>query len=499
MDSTRRTKGRARWLAAGALAGVLALVAAAGASSPRLTAMSGRSPYGAECGVDVAGAGFGDGFEGAEAEVSLAVDPTNPQRLVGAWMQDLYQGYVTASSTDAGRSWQITQVPGVSTCSGGDADLAADPWLSWGPDGRVYLAGFSLDLPDERIPTPIRTRLQVHTSDDGGASWSLPAEVAGGVVALHDKPAVTAHPQRPGTAYLVWTEQTSAFGPASTGIQLSTTSDGGAHWSQPVTVLPPMPPGFIPHGAQLLVASPQTLVVVATMNPTFVPQAGEVLEHAIVSVVSHDGGKTWSAPSPVARFATRGPSFASARDPETGDPIQAPGAFVSAAADAQGTVWLAWRHATSDEHAEIRLSRSDDGLRWTQPQVIAAPGAQLFLPALAVSNRALGVTFYDWRNDRLGDSELSTDVWLATSTDRGRTWRETHVAGPFDLRSSPTRRIPAEGRFLGDYHALVPFPGGFAAAFALPAPFATSGASDIFFSRLALPAGTRDDPMTAAS
>lgn len=481
MKATRSRQ--ARW----ATITVVAVLAATGTGpgaaldpAPGLVRVSAASPFAPDCGVDIRAAGFGDGFADTEAEVSLAVDPGDPAVLVAAWMQDLYQGYVTATSTDGGASWTTTPVPGTSTCSGGDYDLAADPWLSIGRDGRTYLAGFSLDLPDEGVPAPHRTRLQVSTSDDAGRSWAAPVVVAAGLGALHDKPAVTAHPTRAGTAYLVWTEESTAFGPLSSGVHLAVTGDGGRTWSEPAPLLAALPPGFIPHGAELLVLPNGTLVVVATLNPTVLPPAGEVLPHTLVATTSGDGGATWSAPVQVAGFATRGPSFASVRDPETGDPIQVPGAFASAAVGPDGMLTVAWRHATADDSAEIRIARSPDGQHWTAPRVVAS-GTQAFLPATGVApDGTIGVSWYDFRDDVPGDGPLSTSVRLAQSVD-GEHWEEVRLAGPFDLRAAATRRIPAEGRFLGDYHSLVGTSRGFAAAFALPAPYASAGLSDVFF------------------
>jgi hypothetical protein len=98
----------------------------------------------------------------------------------------------------------------------------------------------------------------------------------------------------------------------------------------------------------------------------------------------------------------------------------------------------------------------------------------------------VGVTYYDWRNDVLGDGPLTTDVWFAHSHDGGASWAEVHLAGPFDFRSAPFRKIPGGGRFVGDYHGLAGLPHGFAAAFAMAAPQATSGATDIFFAQFTL-------------
>jgi hypothetical protein len=61
---------------------------------------------------------------------------------------------------------------------------------------------------------------------------------------------------------------------------------------------------------------------------------------------------------------------------------------------------------------------------------IALPGMRAFAfePAVAVdSPGTVGLTWYDLRNDRPGDSALTTDVWFAHSDDGGASWRQTHV------------------------------------------------------------------------
>ena len=84
------------------------------------------------------------------------------------------------------------------------------------------------------------------------------------------------------------------------------------------------------------------------------------------------------------------------------------------------------------------------------------------------------------RNDRRGDATLTTDVWFASSRDRGATWRQEHLAWPFDLRTAPNNR-------LGEYQGLAGLRHGFAAVFTMSRPAAEDGPSDVF---VAL-AGTR--------
>ena len=125
--------------------------------------------------------------------------------------------------------------------------MAADPWLSTGPDGITYLA-VSLDNNDVPHPTgppflPFRSRLQVNRSTDRGPSWSSPAVVVEGVARLHDKPSLIADPRRPGRAYIVWTEFLTPLGPPAEGISFSRTTDGGTSWSPPLHLDFPVAPG----------------------------------------------------------------------------------------------------------------------------------------------------------------------------------------------------------------------------------------------------------------
>jgi hypothetical protein len=68
------------------------------------------------------------------------------------------------------------------------------------------------------------------------------------------------------------------------------------------------------------------------------------------------------------------------------------------------------------------------------------------------------LTYYDDRNNVLGDGIATTDIWLRHSHDGGRTWEpEQHLYGPFDHYKAPTSFFaPGEprGLFLGDYVGL---------------------------------------------
>jgi hypothetical protein len=76
-----------------------------------------------------------------------------------------------------------------------------------------------------------------------------------------------------------------------------------------------------------------------------------------------------------------------------------------------------------------------------------------FIPSVSYrSDGTVGVTYYDFRGGAATASSLPTDYWLTRSGD-GIVWRETQIAGPFDLATAPI----AEGLFVGDYQSLASY------------------------------------------
>jgi hypothetical protein len=70
------------------------------------------------------------------------------------------------------------------------------------------------------------------------------------------------------------------------------------------------------------------------------------------------------------------------------------------------------------------------------------------------------------------DEQLTTDVWFAGSADRGASWHQEHLTGPFDLRTAPNGR-------LGEYQGLVGLERGFVGVVTVTAPLAQDGPSDV--------------------
>ena len=439
-------------------------MAAPVANTP-LVALSGRSPFADRCGT-------GDATQaGAEVEAHLAVDPSDPARMVAAWQQDRSDVAVGALSTgvsvteDGGRHWRRVDVPGTTSCPSDAFDRRSDPWVSIGADGTAYLATLQLRVDNPSTPS----KVLVNRSVDGGATWSPPVTLVDRGV-YEDKETVTADPVRPATAYTIWA---TTEGGMPHSAYFARTVDGGATWSSPQAVYTP-PAGRYANGHQIAVAPDGALIDV------FFEGGTGVVGQAVMAMRSDDQGASWSAPVLVGQS-----SGVATVDPERNTPISTGGTIPTVAIAPASDVFVAWQSPGLTGSGRILLARSTDGARsFAVQRALPRASASPFTPAFAAGPAGLALSYYDFRSDRRGDRELTTSMWLAHSHDAGRSWTESRIGGPFDMRRAP-RRGAGTALFLGDYTGLVPLPNGFGAAVVESRP-AARDASDVFFTSTAL-------------
>lgn len=415
---------------------------------------------------------------GVPGEPSLAVDPTNRKRLMAAWLDNRrpdQAGVVVAVSSDGGKGWSRSILPGLLQCSGGNYIHASDPWISIGSDGVVYLATLAT-----RATTSDGTAhdIVVSVSRDHGASWDQPAvvETATAPPTQPDKEAVLADTRHPGTAYVVWADYqvTAGLTPSLDRVRFARTGDGGRSWSTPATLYDGHDEAqqnqlVMTAGGVLLDVFVEGSSLPGTAHPPPLPVKVRVMR-------STDQGQTWSQPIDAANF-----TYTSGIDPGTGNELRFSGQNIAATASGNA-IYASWFEIHQD-FSTILTARSDDaGLHWRAPHIVVRERSAAFLPTLAVAgDGTLGMLWFDLRHYVQGSPGLDTDVWFSTSTDRGSHWMERHAAGPFDLRSAPATRY---GPFIGDYMGLVGLRDGFGAAFVMARPQNRNGPTDVFFTRI---------------
>jgi len=219
--------------------------------------------------------------------------------------------------------------------------------------------------------------------------------------------------------------------------------------------------------------------------------AGATVTATLKAMHSVDHGAIWSVPALIAAERPVG-----TQDPLTGQPVRDGGDTPSVAVGPDGAVHVVWQDSgfSGGQHDGIAFASSTDGgASWSAPvEVNGAPSAPAFIPTVKVrADGVIGVAYYDFRYDQRQAGPLTTDYWLATSSD-GVTWHDTHVRGPFSLLGTPV----AEGLFLGDYQALATSGTQFLPVF-LTATGDTANPTDVFmaFGTAAAIATARREPL----
>jgi hypothetical protein len=441
--------------------------------------VSSASMFAAGCG---GAAGGGTLHVNAEVEPHLAINPANPNNLIGTWQQDRWsnggsQGIAVGFSMDGGVTWTKSALP-VSRCGGGNAanggdyDRASDPWVTFSPDGTAYQ--LSLVLSGAILEPVSRSAMLVSRSSDGGRTWgATTALIQDGELFFNDKNSITADPDDSRYAYAVWDRLTSDNrGPAT----FARTSNGGATWEAARAIYDPG-------------VNKQTLGNVIAVLPDgtlidFFTQIDAADNGFFAVIRSTDKGTSWSAPIWIADFLGIG-----TRDPWTGAPIRDSGFLGQIAVGPQGQLFAVWQDARFSGGARdaIALSRSNDGgLTWSAPvRVNTDVSLQALVPSVnARADGTVGVSYYDMRLNFADPGTLPVDYWLARTRD-GTTWNESRIAPTFDLALAPVSR----GYFLGDYQGLASAGANFYPFYVRTNSAAPGNRTDVFVTPVNVPVG----------
>ena len=412
-------------------------------------------------------------YRNSETEPYLAVNPTNPANMIAGWHQDRWsngaaQGLGAAYTFDGGATWTFVNIPftrcsGAEAGSAGDYGRASDPWISFGPDGTAHYMALVADN------TPNRNGMAVARSHDGGMTWSapqiikaLPARDRIAASLFHDKNSITADPSDPDRVYATWT----LFRNGVTSLLVARSTNGGEKWGPPTPIatfgtVGPGEVAFFRQGAQIVVLPDGTLVN-AFFRILF-DQTNLVITYEQALFRSTDGVHWERTDIAVDEFEP-----ATAFDTELAIPVRDAGEIPDVAVGNDGALYLTWQRSNSQGLVEVVVSRSTDGgLTWSVPMRVSQEdeSIQSFLPAVSVNDDGIvGVLYYDFRNDVLGDAELSTDVHLALfDADLTPLDERPSTASSFDMRQMVI--TGPRGYFPGDYVGLDTDGHDFVAAF----------------------------------
>ncbi|HKB04974.1 MAG TPA: sialidase family protein [Gemmataceae bacterium] len=416
----------------------------------------------------------------AETEPYVAVDPANPNHLVGGWIQDFGRGIVAGVSFNGGNIWQSVVIPGAAIASGGTYPHSSDPWISFSPNGQVYMSFLAHDFPEDAGDTVL-----VSQSSDGGLTWSTPISIADvDKDSTQDKPSITADPTDARFAYASWTRFHGTKGAA----MFSRTTDGGQTWEPARVIYNPVGNTYA-QGFEIFVLPDGTLVNVFTQQNYLNAIGGpDHYDFKLSLMRSSDQGQTWQAvPTPVADIlplndTTAVPGARGVPNPDGGIGVAAHNWFFDAAVDpANGNLYAVWQDARFSNFQNtdiVFLMSTDGGFSWSAPiKINQTPASipvgdrQAFLPSVAVNrDGAVAVTYYDFRNNTPAPG-LPTDLWMVHAhpsdglTDLASWSSENRITpASFNMENALVR----DGYFIGDYEGLVAEGRNFGAFFSMP-------------------------------
>jgi len=363
-------------------------------------------------------------------------------RFAGACSDDI--GW--AFSPNGGRTWMHGFMPGVTKSSAppGPFSRVSDPVVAYDAAAREWIAsGLDCANSSAGLATPA---VSVNTSSDG-VHWSKAVIVARASFSqAYDKEWIacddTPSSRYFGNCYLEWDMPSDGD-----IVVMSTSRDGGLHWSAPVTTASHL----IGLGGEPVVLRDGVVVV-----PIFGIFGGRF---SVVDFRSTNGGGTWGRTIKISRL-----------DQHT-DAGHLRGPFLPGVGqDATGRIYLTWpdcRFRAGCASNDMVMSTSADGLHWTPVMRIPIDpvtstvdhlGGGLGVDSDSAGRRArLGLFYYFYPDTHCTTATCKMFEGFVSSTDGGALWsRVKVVAGPFVLRQLAF----AQGFMTGDYQGAAVVPGG---------------------------------------
>ena len=456
MSSAATRFGRSLCLACvvgGLVSALLASSASAGVRVRTAANASGLTPFQPDCNPTIPQTGLT--YLPRAREVDIAVNPRNPANQIAAWIDGDFSNILTAYTNDGGQHWHVSVPPGLTPCSGGSdptIEGAADPTVTFSPDGKAYLG--TLEWKNGYIPPyeDYTEFLYVQSSSDGGATWSSPVQADSPANLIADKDMIFADERRPGYVYAAYMNNGAGQVPLPRGegaLLFSRSTDGGRTFTTSVLQTTGSANTF-PINSQLSETRDGTLVY------TYQDAA-----RILMAMHSTDAGTTWSAPVQVTPTITVGTPTV------CGVPI-GNHTFTNhnAVVDGQTTYVAQVDNGSSGAGpGKIVLSKSSDGGRtWTTSVVVVSPH-QIILAAIAANKRGqlgLGYTDLDVGSATCTGTQpaIPATARVRVSNDGGSSWSDPEVIGApaWDINSGSLAGD------LGDYMGIAATTSGFAVA-----------------------------------
>ena len=364
------------------------------------------------------------------AEVSITINPKNPDNIVAASFQTglpprTRAGSYNYVSMDGGRTWKTIPVADPKGLTQGDDAVY------FGSDGSVYHV--HLSFVGIRVAKPRRAEngILVEASRDNGLTWdeSIPAiNHLNSVTPFEDKPGIVvdnaANSPQKGNVYLAWT-RFDVYGVSDpdchSQIYFSRSTDGGKTFTMPFRISD--------KGGDCRDSDNTVEGAVPAVGPNgevYVVWAGPL---GLVFKKSLDGGLTFGKESVIGPMPGGWDFSVEGLDRANGMPVT--GVDLSSGPN-QGMLYVNWIDARNGDPDVFVMSSRDGGATWTAPARVnddpIKNGKVQFFTWMSVDpiDGSVNVVFYD-RRDTEG---ALTKLTLARSVDGGRTFLNHKIGLP---------------------------------------------------------------------
>ena len=385
------------------------------------------------------------------AEVSIAINPKNPDNMIAASFQTGRPPKPRAGSYhyvtfDGGKTWKTVSTPNPTNLVQGDDVLA------FSNDGVAYHVHLSFD--GIRLARPVRAEngMIVNVSKDGGNTWSAGTAAINHintVIPFEDKPGLVvdnaAGSRWRGNVYLAWT-RFDVYGSANpedhSQIYFSRSTNQGQSFSMPFRISDT--------GGDCLDSDNTVEGAVPAIGPkgeVYVVWAGPL---GLVLDKSLDGGLTFGKDKVIGNIPG-GWDFG-VQNLERANGMPTTGVDLSDGPN-KGTLYVNWIDARNGDPDVFVMYSRDGGNTWSGPVRVnddpVKNGKEQFFTWMSIDpiDGSVNVVFYD-RRDTTG---ATTGLTLARSVDGGRTFVNRKIdVKPFLINPSI---------FFGDYSGISAYAG----------------------------------------
>jgi hypothetical protein len=382
-------------------------------------------------------------FDHDPVEVSIAINPANPENIVAvSYQQGLMRGPRTSDflyvSNDGGKTWASQPA------ANPDARTQGDDAITFDETGVAFHTNIAFLGIRQARPSRAVNGIFVSRSDDGGRTWRAPVAAidhADSVVPFEDKPWPAATRTRGGQThvYLAWTrfdEYGSRSPDCHSHIVFSRSIDGGRSFATPFRVSD--------IAGDCLDSDNTDEGAVPSIGPNgevYLAWAGPA---GLVFDVSRDAGETFGADVKIADIPGGWDLDVPGVDRANGMPVTG---VDRSAGPLRGSIYVNWIDARHGDPDVFVAASRDGGRTWSAPVRVnddpIGNGKVQFMTWMAVdpADGSINVIFYD----RRGQTGTRTAVTVARSIDGGRTFANY----PVNVPAFETFTSPAFGDYIG--------------------------------------------------